>query len=336
MNQSVSVYYDETYLNDENCHGHVLFFVPDQIETSDESPLFGKISNSYSPRQDLLREISIIRGEKGKDHKFHFSNVSGTKWGKTDDLTKKMINMLIDSLRSKGILTFKRPVCCKVAILYYPKSAKTHLFGGDSKKEKRLRFTETTLRILLKGACHFLYDENHKITVSRIIVDGFPAHREFDDNRIIGKLNAEVENNRTPLRNYVEFAPDIQITHILSDHTRYDSSSIEYEDANLLQCADLLLGSINYAIFQPGWTGEKHFQIGEQCDNKKRFLSRSISVMLHKLDRKAGFVNSSHYLSFSVSKLIFEEEELTFQNLEDLVVLGPKPDSNQPQLPCVE
>lgn len=334
MDQTVSVYYDETYLDHEKCHGHVLFFVPDLIETSDVYPLFGKISNSYSPRQDLLREILKIRNEKGKDHKFHFSNISGIKWGYTDSITKKMIDMLIDSLRSKGISTFKQPVSCKVAILYYPKSAKTHMFGGDSKKEKRLRFTETTLRILLKGACHFLYDENHKISVSRFIVDGFPAHREFDDHRIIGKLNAEVDHNRTPLRNYVDFAPNIQITHILSDHTGYDSCSIEYEDANLLQCADLLLGSINYAIFQPGWTGKRDFQIDEICDDKKRFLSHSTSVMLRKLDRKAGFINSSHYLSFSVSKLILEGEELTFQNAGDLIERGSNPKSNQLQLPC--
>lgn len=336
MDQSVSVYYDETYLDQEKCHGHVLYFVPDLVETSDEYPLFGKISNTYSSRDELIKEISIIRGQNFKDHKFHFSDVSGKKWGQIDDLTKRMINMLIDSIRSKGRFTFKQPLSCKVAVLYYPKSGKTNMFGGDSKKEKQLRFSETMLRILLKGACHFLYDENHKISVSRFIVDGFPSHREFDDHRIIGKLNAEVENNRTPLRNYVEFAPDIQITHIHSDHTRYDSCSIEYEDANLLQCADLLLGSINYAIFQPGWTGKRDFQIDELCDDKKRFLSHSTSVMLHKLDRKAGFVNSSHYLSFSVSKLIFEGEELTFKNAGDLILLGPKPDSNQSQLPCVE
>ena len=122
MNQSVSVYYDETHLIKEKHHGHVLFFVPDQTDTSNDSPLFGKNSESFYPRQHLIKEINNCRGETYKDHEFHFSGISGKRWYHTDALTEKMIHILIESLRSKGACIFTPPLSCKVAILYYPNS----------------------------------------------------------------------------------------------------------------------------------------------------------------------------------------------------------------------
>ena len=329
MNQSVSVYYDETHLNMQKCHGHVLFFVPDQNETVDGSPLFGKISNTYSPRQKLLQEIYNCRGEIHKSHEFHFREISGNQWSQADVLTEKIMSRLFDSLRSKGTSFFRPPLSCKVAVLYHPNSSKTNMYGGETKKEKRQRFSETMLRILLKGSCHFLYNENQRIKISRFIVDGLPAHREFDLNRIIPKPFVEIENNRTPLRDYVEFDKEIKITHNDSDHTKYESGSIYYEDANLLQCADLLLGAFNYAIFFPSWDGNKHFQIGETCNNKKRFLSKPVTDMIHKIDRASGFQNSGHYLSFSVSKVIFEGADVIFQNAEELTARDATQCQNQ-------
>jgi len=318
MNQSVSVYYDETYLNQQKCHGHVLFFVPDQNEIVNKSPLFGKVSNTYCPKQQLLQEISNCRGENHKSHEFHFKEIRGKQWSQVDILTRNMMNLLFDSLRSKGTTFFKPPLACKVAVLYHPNSSRTNMYGGDSKKEKRQRFSETMLRILLKGSCHFLFNNNQRVKISRFIVDGFPAHREFDAKRIIPKLLVEVGKNRTPLRDYVEFNTEIEITHNDSNHTMYEYGSTMYEDANFLQCADLLLGAINYAIFYPPWDGKKHFQIGEICESKKRFLSEPVAEMIHKISRGPGFQNSGHYLSFSISKVIFEGNDVIFQNAREL------------------
>jgi len=318
MNQTVSVYYDETYLKQEKCHGHVLFFVPDKIETIYESPLFGKTTNNYYPKQDLLKKISSCRGEKYSNHKFHFSKLSGKKWSEIDALTSNMMNILVDGLRSKGSFFFKPPLSCKVAILYYPNSSGIDMYGGITEKEKKQRFCETMLRILIKGSCHFLYDEDHKIIISRIIVDGRPGHREFDEGRIVYQLFAETEINRTPLRDYVKFGPEIKITHLDSNHTNYETGTIEYEDANNLQCADLLLGAFNYAIYSPPWNGPKHFNIKDNCDNKKSFLSKPVADMIHKIDRESGFQNSGHYLSFTVSKVVFEGKDVIFQNVAEL------------------
>lgn len=318
MIQSVSVYYDETHLDNEKCHGHVLFFVPDQTKTDNDYPLFGKSSDSFYPRQHLLKEICNCRGEKHENHEFHFSKLSGKNWSQTDALTEKMIHILVESLRSKGTSIFKPPLSCKVAILYYPNSNKIDMYGGKTKKERDQRFSETMLRILLKGSCHFLFDENHKIHLSRMIIDGLPVHREFDSDRVVYQLYEESENGRTPLRDYVEFDPKFKISHCDSNHTRYRSGSIEYEDANLLQCADLLLGTFNYAVFSPTWDGERHFQVGDPCDKKKRFLSKPVADLISKVDRGSGFQNSGHYLSYSVSKVIFNDSVVLFKNAKEL------------------
>ncbi len=42
-------------------------------------------------------------------------------------------------------------------------------------------------------------------------------------------------------RDYVTFSLDVSITHLLSDHKKYQPDTEEYGHANLLQVADLLL-----------------------------------------------------------------------------------------------
>lgn len=318
MNQAVSVYYDETHLDQGKFHGHVLFFVPDQTDTCNDSPLFGKSSETFYPRQDLLKEIYNCRGETHKDHEFHFSKISGKCWCDKDALTERMIHILIESLRSKGATFFSPPLSCKVAILYHPNTAKLDMYGGTTKNERELRFSETMLRILLKGSCHFLFDENHKIRISRMIIDGLPAHREFDSDRVVHQLFEESTNGRTPLRDYVEIDSDFSLTHCDSKHTIYHFGSIEYEDANLLQCADLLLGTFNKAVFAPTWNGELHFRNGATCDDKKRFLSKPVVDMMSKVDRGSGFQNSGHFLSYSVSKVTFANSDVLFKNAKEL------------------
>lgn len=325
MNQSVTVYYDETHMENK-IYGHVLFFVPDQIEipcthsdNTDNPRLFDCPSYTYYPHRDLLNEITKIRGNEFQYHKFHFCKIGGNRWDKYNVVTYKLINSLIESLRSKGNQWFKYPLCCKVAILYYPENKNKDMYGGDTNKEKRLRFDETTLRILLKGACHYLYDEENTITISNFIVDGSPAHREFDENRVIRKLYSDAGNKRTSLRDYVQFAPNLRITHISSDLKKYSPGSIEYERANFLQCADLLLGSITFSLFQPPWRGKRHFDITEPCSNKKGILSENVRWMLAKVSRESGFVQSGHYKSFAVSKLLFERGNIIFQDAEDII-----------------
>ena len=336
MNQSVTVYYDETHM-ENNLNGHVLFFVPDQIEipstqldNTGNFRLFESASYNYNPRHNLLQEITSLRGENFKYHKFHFNKISGKYWYELNEVTYNLLAILVESLRSKGCQRFKPPLCCKVAVLYYPENKKKDMYGGKENKEKKLRYDETMLRILLKGACHYLYDKDHAITISNFVVDGFPVHRELDDNRIIWRLFAEEGNNRTQLRDYVRFDRNMKITHIDSDLKNYAPDSVEFEHANLLQCADLLLGTITYLFFDQPWEGKKHFDIKEPCANKKGVVSESVRTMLGKVSRGCGFKNSGHYKAFSVSKLLFEHENIIFQDAENLIVLqNQQNNSNQ-------
>ncbi len=318
MHHKVTVYYDETTLSSQKLCGHVLFFVPSKIDIQNDTALFGSISESYNPRTELISRINNLRYEFSGSHKLHFSKISGKNWTKNDRFTQKVINLLTECLKRKKPLNLKKPLFCKVAVLYYPEDTDNSLYGGSTASEKKLRFTETTLRILLKGACHYLYDENNTVQISDFIVDGKPANRDFDDERILKRLSNEEIDYRSELRSYVKFDPMMGITHLDSNHTLYAKESIEYEHANLLQCADLLLGSFNYALLDPQIPTNQPYQVKEICECKKSSLSFPIFHMIGKVDRKGGFSNSSHYKMFTASKLIFEKNGIRFQNYYDL------------------
>lgn len=51
-----------------------------------------------------------------------------------------------------------------------------------------MRFNETILRMLLKGAVHYLYDEDNKVKILKIITDGKPYHRKLSEDRIVWRL----------------------------------------------------------------------------------------------------------------------------------------------------
>jgi len=318
MHHEVTVYYDETTYPSKKLCGHVLFFVPTRIDIQKDTDLFGSFSESYNPRTELICRINNLRNEDVKSHKLHFSKIGGKEWTKKDAFTQKVVELLAVSLKKKKPPELKRPLFCKVAVLYYPENTDKSMYGGSTRDEKKLRFDETTLRMLLKGACHYLYDENNTVEITDFIVDGNPASRDYDDQRIIKRLSNEEFGYPSELRSYVRFDPTIQITHLDSNHTLYEKESIEYEHANLLQCADLLLGSFNYALLDPKIPTNQLYQVKEICDSKKSIISYPVFHMIGKEAREGGFPNSSHYKMFTASKLVFENDSVRFQNCYDL------------------
>ncbi len=311
----VIVYHDETKdVPGRNFKGHVLFFVPVRRLLESETPLLGTFREEYSPHEMFLSELIRCRKEFACDGKLHFAEISGRTWKKYDNAYQRVVTLAVDALRSKSPQIFSRPLGCKVAAIFYPKGADWSFYGGDSRKEQKLRHDETLLRILLKGACHYLYDSSNSVEVVRIISDGNPAHRMLDEDRVVWRLTYDDLYGKSPLRNYVIFSSDCAIIHLPSDHKSYQSDTEEYGHANFLQVADLLLGTIMRACYV-GFKSTKAFpKLGEQCI-KRDVITQPVKEMLEKRKRGSGFRYSGHYKSFAITQVTFSKDGINFQEV---------------------
>ena len=316
----VVIYHDETKnVVGRNFKGHILYFVPLRLISMTSMPLLGDEIVEYFPQKELFQKIEEIRRDFDCHGKLHFTEISGKRWTKYDLAYRGVVEVSVDSLRHKGQLFFPHPLNCKIAVMFYPKLSDWSIYGGETRKEQRLRHDETILRILLKGAAHYLYDENNTIQVVKIISDGEPQHRPFDEERIIWRLIYDESYGRTPLRDYVSLAPNASIEHLPSDHKKYRPGSEEYMHASLLQVADLLLGSVIRACYVGVTECSNEPRMGEECI-KKDVIAQPVKKMLEKkVKRGAGFKYSGHYRSFTINQVEFSEKEIHFRKVQPVI-----------------
>jgi hypothetical protein len=294
IESEVVIYHDEGIQADKRGHGHVLLFVPVKVVIKETGGLLEPQTREFKPQIELFKKIKEIRDKREVDHKFHFSGISGKKWSKRNDAERELVQIGIEYLKQKE--TF-----CKLGIIFFenPKPNQIENYGGNNKTEKKLRFEETILRILLKGTVHYLYDTNHKVKILKIITDGQPHHRRLSEFRILDRLINEV-------RDYVEISPDAEIVHLPSNHRKYNKASEEYIHANLLQLADMLLGCSIYFCLRDTKVSE---------EDKKWKIGASVKEMLDKQKRGRGFKNSSHYKAFTISKAHLKNTGWEFENV---------------------
>lgn len=328
----IIIYHDETKeVEGRNFKGHILFFVPLNLSYTSFSPLFGNDISNYSPHDLLYKKVIEIRDQYNCNGKLHFSEISGKYWNKYDLAYRKSIEITADALRQKRQKEFNYPLFCKFAIIFYPKGADWSLYGGDEKKEQKLRHDETLFRMLLKGAAHFLYDNDNQIEIKKIITDGFPSHRNLDNERIIQTLFYEENNGRTPLREYVSFSPNTEIVHLPSNHKEYSPDSSEYKSAIMLQLADLLLGAVMRSCYHGFKLQDKVPNIGDECI-KRDIISSPIKEMLDKYKRGKGFIYSGHFKSYTISEVKFSKENIVFSNIHPKDISFTDKDSLQMNL----
>lgn len=313
----VVVYHDETEVAGLPLRGHVLFFVPRRIVVREEGTLFGDLETEHSPWAAITQRIDELRGFYQLIQKLHFSDLSGKKWCRSDEGMRAVVSTGVEALRSSGGSVFRPPLCCKLGVILYPGSCRPGLFGGE-KQERQYRYEETALRILLKGTLHYLYGAETPVKVAEVVTDGSPAHRALDADRILLQMLRDRWSARTALREYVDLQSDTPIRHVSSDHKDHALGSIDRASADLLQVADLLLGSAVRActLGIPSHPGTP--RRGDCCESKKDVIAHPVSEMLRKADRGAGFARSGHYRSFALSKMHFESGRPIFEPLSPL------------------
>ncbi len=118
---------------------------------------------------------------------------------------------------------------------------------------------ETTFRFGLKGGVHALFDEMTPINITKLHFDGYEHYaRHIDKDRIVNRLYG--------LRDY--FSISDQIEDQSSDHNLINSQA--YEDCQLLQLTDLLIGCFRSALGH--YTNPLHLDLAKPA---KEYLKES-------------------------------------------------------------
>jgi len=154
---------------------------------------------------------------------------------------------------------------------------------------------ETTLRIGLKGGLHFLGNDEDPIIIESMHFDGYEHHkRHINTDRVIGRLN--------DLRSYCDVSLEkINIDDRSSNHQKAQCQ--DYDDCQLLQLTDLLLGSFRTSF---GIIGR-----GIHID-----LSRSVKVIIDKYRKGyARMKNSRWFNSFCMSQCYIYDDHWKFETI---------------------
>jgi hypothetical protein len=314
MAQQVTVYHDETRVSGQR--GHCLLFVPSLLTKTNVLPLFGTSVHESSPAELFLGQLKEIRERfRLTQKKVHFTDISGSKWTIFDLGVRIIADLLVDALRHRKCAQFSSPLCFKLAVMLYPETGELRMYGGGSEQEQQLRHDETVLRMLLKGASHFLYSANDPVVVRRIVSDGEPYHRHLDRSRVVEQLYVEEIAGRSPLRGYVEFAEDCVISHVSSDHKDYKPDTQDSADAHFLQMADLLLGTAIRARQSPTQRWDTAPNVGSRVASKKDVVTHPVRGMLSKRTRGRAFEQSGHYRAFTFNEVLFTPDGPTFRSV---------------------
>jgi hypothetical protein len=155
---------------------------------------------------------------------------------------------------------------------------------------------ETTFRVALKGGLHFLGSDEDEIWINRIHFDGYEHYRRnIDRSRVVGRLKS--------LREYCHIpnVPDL-IDDNSSDHRRGNSQ--EYDECQLLQLTDLLLGAFRTVLI--GTTSHPHSRLAYPVE----------SLILRYQKGYARMRNSRWWSSFCMSQCHLEDGTWVFETME--------------------
>lgn len=157
---------------------------------------------------------------------------------------------------------------------------------------------ETTFRFGIKGGMHFLGSDDQPIHIEKMHFDGHKHHlRHLDHDRIVGRLQG--------LREYCSISERADIIDDRSSDHRVERGQ-SYEDCQLLQLTDLLIGSFRTAL-------------GIATRNIHKELAHLPRELI--LDYQKGYArmrNSRWFNSFWLSECYLQNDRWQFKTLEIL------------------
>jgi len=190
---------------------------------------------------------------------------------------------------------FSQPPRCKVALF---RQLNKHLdMAGHFDDLSKI---ETTFRMALQGAAHFLFDENSPIVVRNIFIDGERHYkrehrRAFDKNKVLSKLDSR-------FREYCAFHQDCNI----------EGERLDIIDREFLDLADIFLGAFRLGVLRPTIDCCK-----TQKERDNYPLCDYISCVIEKLQRGKARMKNSRFKKFGTfsSAYIDDYDEWVFDDL---------------------
>lgn len=199
-------------------------------------------------------------------------------------------NRIIHSDHSKAtsytpIIQLQHIVGMKFSLFHLPGTLKS--LNDDYHFDYASKF-ETTYRMCLKSACHFLFSDENPVIINSLHFDNHQhLGRKIDDDRIIKRLTYE-------FKDHASFSTDVYIDDESSDHR--ESGSQNNDDCQLIQLADLLVSGFRTFLYK-----------ATNADHKE--VCCSIDLLISKWNRgPAGYRNSRWYKGFSLSQGIINEK----------------------------
>jgi len=160
---------------------------------------------------------------------------------------------------------------------------------------------ETTFRMGLQGACSYLFDQDHPVEISRIILDGERHYRraygrEFDKEKVLRKLDSN-------FRLYCSLSTDCII----------NGEELDRVECEFSQVADFVLGIFRAGIVRPKFSNcnnqneQRKYKI---CKKLKEFFDEKINLGSVRM-RNSRFENFGTFSSARID----ENEKWIFENI---------------------
>ncbi len=161
---------------------------------------------------------------------------------------------------------------------------------------------ETTFRIGLKGGLHFLGNQSEGIHITRMHFDGYKHYqRRLSHDRIIGRLEG--------LRNYCSISTAANAIDDRSGNHK-KSECQEYDDCQILQLTDLLIGCFRTVLLPITQTKEIH-----------RKLAQYVKEVINRYKQGAVRMRNSRWRnSFCMSQSYLESGSWKYEEIECLEV----------------
>lgn len=186
----------------------------------------------------------------------------------------------------------------KLAI-FHQKSHHSDMTGHHD----RLSQIETTFRMGLQGAAHYLFSETDPIVIGNIFLDREEHYRvehrrHFDKKKVLNKLNSR-------FRHYCSLAADCEIS----------GETISLDDQTFLDLSDIFLGTFRYGVLN-----EPTLTCGaDDVKARKRRLSNEINHLIKRITEGSARMRNSRFENCGTfSSAWIENDEWQFENLASL------------------
>ena len=157
---------------------------------------------------------------------------------------------------------------------------------------------EISFGIAVKGGFHYIFSEDNHARIDKIHFDGHKHHgRNINPERILNRLKG--------LRDYCQIKENCPIDDRSSDHRIANSQ--KYDDCQLLQLTDLLVGSFRTAF---GFLGQVELPA-------QRELAKPVKALIERYQKGYARMRNSRWKnSFCLSVSLIEDGKWQFQDIE--------------------